>query len=181
MTTIRDIRSHTFMKDDRLLIDTNVWLSVYGPIPYRRKRAVLYSNAIANIKRIRCMVFIDVIVVSEFINKYARLEFQQTGNEFNDFKAFRDSAYFKPVARNIATSVMGIMNNCTRCGTGFHEMNISSLLADFAGGNKDFNDQVIVEICKTQGLQLLTDDGDFHIPDVHVITANNQLLAAITS
>jgi len=177
MTTIRDIRGHTFLKDDKLLIDTNVWLSVYGPIPYRRKRAVIYSNALANIKRVRCSVFIDVIVVSEYINQYARLEFKQTGDQFNDFKHFRDSEYFQPVAKNIATSVMGILNNCARCGSGFPEMNISTVLGDFAGGDKDFNDQVIAGICKKQGLQLLTDDGDFNVPDVLVITANNQLLS----
>jgi predicted nucleic acid-binding protein len=178
MKMIHDVRAYTFSDRDRLLIDTNIWLSVYGPIPHKRRRAVIYSDALAVIKRVRSSISIDVIVVSEYINRYARMEFDRVKEQFDsDFKLFRASKNFEPVAKGIAISVMRILNSCARCNSGFPELNISAVLASFADGDKDFNDQIIADICKTQGLHLLTDDGDFNDPAVPIITANSQLLS----
>jgi len=176
MTAARDVSSHTFSADDRLLVDTNVWLSVYGPVPYRRKRSDTYSEAIAAMKRAGSTVFIDITVLSEFVNHYARWEFRQTQNQFPNFKAFRDSGYFEPVAKQIAVAAMGILRTCTRCDSGLPEMDVSTVLSDFSKGTEDFNDQVITGICKSEGLLLITDDGDFNASGVEVLTANGALL-----
>lgn len=178
-TMISDVRDYTFSDEDKLLVDTNVWLSVYGPMPFRRKRAVAYSDALAKIKRAGCLVSIDVVIVSEFINQYARMEFNQRRDPTdNDFKGYRNSEYFKPIANSIAITVMGMLRNCRRCDSEFPELKLSPMFASFAEGGIDFNDQVIAEICKNNGYTLLTDDGDFNDPDIAVLTANGQLLSS---
>lgn len=178
MTATRDIRSYSFSDSDRLLVDTNVWFSVYGPVPYRRKRADAYSKALAAIKRARSLVYIDVCVMSEFVNHYARWEHRLTGDQFTSFKDFRNSGYFTPVAKRIATCAMGILRSCERCNSCFTSIDESAVFNTFAAGDKDFNDQIIVEICKEKDLILLTDDGDFSALEIDILTANNRLLCA---
>ncbi|MDQ7785688.1 MAG: hypothetical protein RDU20_22600, partial [Desulfomonilaceae bacterium] len=58
---------------------------------------------------------------------------------------------------------------------GFETCDISRLLNDFAQGSEDFNDQVIVEVCRAHGLKLITDDGDFRGAGLDVLTANPNL------
>ena len=41
----------------------------------------------------------------------------------------------------------------------------------------DFNDQVITEICKSNGFTLITNDSDFKTQEIPILTANTSLLA----
>jgi len=43
-------------------------------------------------------------------------------------------------------------------------------------GNSDFNDLVLVELCRSKGFMLVTDDGDFKGKGITVLTANRRLL-----
>lgn len=47
---------------------------------------------------------------------------------------------------------------------------------EYQVGGSDFNDQVIREVCKSNGFKLLTDDGDFDTQGLTVLTANSRLL-----
>lgn len=46
----------------------------------------------------------------------------------------------------------------------------------YEDGGADFNDQVIRELCRSQGLKLITDDGDFNSQGIAVLIANQRLL-----
>ena len=50
------------------------------------------------------------------------------------------------------------------------------MVDQYAKGNADFNDQMIVALCKENEFKLVTDDGDFHNQDISIVTANNRLL-----
>ncbi len=77
MTTnsVVDIRTYSFQKQDRLFLDACVWLSVYGPFARRRVRAAHYSNALIDIRGAGCSIYLDVLILSEFINAFARWEY----------------------------------------------------------------------------------------------------------
>ena len=47
---------------------------------------------------------------------------------------------------------------------------------EYALGESDFNDQILIDLCRRQGLKMVTDDGDFKGQDVSVITRNQRLL-----
>ncbi|MCG9128943.1 hypothetical protein JT359_15240 [Candidatus Poribacteria bacterium] len=47
----------------------------------------------------------------------------------------------------------------------------------YSDGGLDFNDQIIAEICKENGLILVTHDGDFKSQDITILTDNNYLLS----
>lgn len=80
------------------------------------------------------------------------------------------------MAIDIATATRKILNLCTRTDSGFDTFNMQSLLADYETGRKDFNDQVLEDLCTRRGFNLVTDDSDFKPANLTLFTANPKLL-----
>lgn len=157
-------------------MDANIWLSVYGPMAYQRSRALIYANAIRDIRKAGCFIFVDVLIISEFINTYARWEHKQSASRMSKFKDFRKSAAFVTIAEDIAVNTKRIIKQCQRCHSDFVSIDIEELLTEFEKGKSDFNDQIFSKICKNNGLVLVTDDGDFKDSGLTILTANSRLL-----
>lgn len=173
-----DARSHPFSDSDAILVDANIWLYLYGPASTSATWAGTYSGVFSRILSAGSLLFLDVLVLSEFINQFARLEMRRLQPGQYNFKAFRGSASFPPVARSIESQVNQILMVCRPMDHPFSEWNLSDLLNDFGTGTMDWNDQVITENCRKHGLALLTNDNDFTEGGISVFTANNRLLAA---
>jgi len=179
MTTnkVRDVRTYLFGEKDRIFLDANVWLSVYGQIAWARRGARVYSNAFRDILKAGCGIYIDVLVLSEFINSYARIEHKRLSSGAANFKSFRRSADFKPIATDLAQSARRILKHCRRIGTGFARVDITATLAELCLGDADFNDLMISDVCRSHGLKLVTDDSDFRGYGLEILTANPKLLS----
>lgn len=179
MTKSKDIRSYVFKPADELLLDTNVWFFIYGPHKPGDRRAVIYSRALKKILEATSRIYIDVLIVSEFVNAYARqkyyIQFPDPGTRPR-FKRFRQSADFKPIAQGIAADVRRILQHCNRTESGFGTLDIAALVDEYGKGDSDFNDQVLAELCKSKGLTLVTDDADFASAGLTLLTANRRLL-----
>lgn len=176
ITKVEPIRAHVFQSQERFFLDANVWLSIYGPVVRRSRRSAVYSSALVSIRSAGCPIFLDVLVISEFINAFARMEHKQSALQNLAFKEFRKATDFKPIAKDIAQNAKRILNQCQRCKTGFTTADIDALMVEFELGDSDFNDQMIAEICREEELQLVTDDGDFKSRGLSIPTANNSLL-----
>lgn len=170
------ITTYDFTADDELLLDTNIWLFVYGPQKPKSEKATAYSQSLARILTAHSRIYIDVLIVSEFINTYARLKWRIMGEPCGNFKQFRKGQDFKPIARGIAADIRRVLSLCGRVENGFETLDIGSLINKYADGDSDFNDQVIITLCRKRGLKLVTDDGDFCGQGISVITANQRLL-----
>ena len=83
---------------------------------------------------------------------------------------------FKTVAEDIVTASRQILKHCERTGSGFESVDINAILTDYKERCPDFNDQMLVEICKTKGLKLVTHDGDFKDCGLILLTANKNIL-----
>lgn len=178
-TDVVRVDSYEFVESDSLFVDTNIWFYVYAPQPPDDKRTRVYSKALSKILTAKSRIFIDAMVLSEFINRYSRLAynlFKATGSPIN-FKEYRQSPDFKPVANDIESSVRRILKHCQRTESGFSDCDIDNLLAKYGEGDSDFNDQLMVELCKSKGFKLITHDRDFKNCGITVLTANNRLLA----
>ena len=174
-----DIRSYKFSPSDSLFLDANIWLRVYGPNPPADPKVRTYSAALSSMCAAGSKLFTDVLVISEFINSYARIEFnavESKSHAFGNFKAFRKSALFPGIAKTIAGDVRRIIKQVTRAESGFPGLDIEKLLNTFESGSIDFNDEVIASICRRDGMTLVTDDGDFATSGLSIITANHRLL-----
>lgn len=173
------ITGYQFSAADKLFFDANVWLFIYSP-QYRPsdQRAGLYSAAYKRILEVQCRIFVDALILSEFVNVLARLAFHSlpSPQKPQDYKAFRRSPAFKPVARSIADACRRIVEACTRIESGFASVDVDVLLERYEGGKADFNDQILAQLCNRQGLTLVTDDGDFRDSGLQIVTANRRLL-----
>ncbi|MEI9478089.1 MAG: PIN domain-containing protein [Deltaproteobacteria bacterium] len=173
------IREYYFSSKDTLLVDANVWLYLYGPQEPKDWRPRAYSQALKWILKAGSTMFVDVLVLSEFVNRYSRLEFglwKQTSG-IDEFKAYRKHPDFRPVGAAIAAAVRRIIKQARCIETGLESMDMQLFLNDYEVKCPDFNDQVIVELCRGNGLKLLTHDVDFKECGIPVITANRRLLA----
>ena len=170
------VKQHNFTSNDKLFLDANIWFYVFGPHRPGDPKAEIYSDVFKCILNAQCQIYIDVLVVSEFINAYSRKKWKLIARHIKLFKDFRNSPTFKPVAQDIADDVKKIMKHCSRIESKFVTLGIDDLLNDYATGNFDFNDQVITEICKSKGCTLITDDGDFKTQEIPILTANSKLL-----
>ena len=96
------IDRHMFHAGEKLLFDANVWVFIYGS-QYRTSdnRARLYSAAYKRIVEVGCQIFIDAIILSEFVNVLSRLTYNSLPVEKKpqDFKTFRRSAAFNLLPR----------------------------------------------------------------------------------
>lgn len=169
------ISCYEFKSSDELLVDTNIWLLVYAPQKPIDSRVEIYSQALFKILAAQSSIYIDVLIISEFISNYARLKHQLISPKIK-FKEFRKSADFKPVAKEIAADVKRVLKHCTRVENGFESLAIDALIDEFEAGDSDFNDQILTNLCKSKGLKLVTDDGDFKGCGIPVVTANKRLL-----
>lgn len=170
------VNAYHFTSKDELFLDTNIWLFVYGPQRPRDKKVAIYSQAFAKILAAQCRIYIDVLIVSEFINTYSRLKWNIMGKPKENFKQFRNSQGFKPIAQDIAADIRCVLSHCERVESSFESLDIDGLISEYATGNADFNDQVIAVLCQRKGLKLLTDDGDFRGQNIPIVTANRRLL-----
>jgi len=171
------VASYKFKPEDKLLLDTNIWMLVFGPQKPRNWRVATYSQAFARILAAKCQIYIDVLIVSEFINAYSRLKWNVMGQPCGDFKQFRKSPDFNPIAQDVAADVGRVLKCCSRVESGFESLDINGLVEEYSAGDSDFNDQVISALCKRNGFKLVTDDGDFCGQNIPVVTANRRLLA----
>jgi predicted nucleic acid-binding protein len=176
---VQDIRFYTFRRGEDLFLDANVWLCINGPTtPSPRTSTVAYSKALRDIRLSGGTIFIDVLVLSEFINRYARLEYGQTCTDGRDFKQFRDSAEFGSIAHQISIAAKRVVTQCQRTESGFVPIDIVSLLVEYEQKRHDFNDQMIAETCRAKNLKLVTHDFDFRNFGLDILTANRQLIEA---
>lgn len=178
---VENIQSFRFCKDDVLLLDANIWYSVFGPFP-RPIRSGAYTTALQNMRINGCKILLDVLVLSEFMNRYARdlYKYEHDGipkDDWPKFKEFRDRPEFKPIAEEIrlwAKEIIHTANGC--CNPDFKLDKAEKFIDGYGKRSMDFNDQVIADTCETNKFSLVTDDGDFKNfkDDIHVLTANTR-------
>jgi predicted nucleic acid-binding protein len=171
-----DISTYVFQPADELLLDTNVWFSIYGIREPGDRRATIYSRALGRILAAGCRIYIDALIVSEFINRYARVKYGLIDPGV-PFKVFRGGPMFKLIAQGIAVDAKKVMKHCTQLESDFETLDVEALLDEYADGDEDFNDLVLAELCKSRGLKLVTDDGDFRDKGLSIVTGNARLLA----
>ena len=171
-----EVRHHNFTSKDKLFLDANIWLYLFSPREPGDRWKQIYSEVFERILKANSRIYVDVLVVSEFINAYARTKWRAVAPHIRSFKDFRSSIGFKPVAEDITAGVRQIISHCSRIESGFVTLQMDGLLTDYAAGNSDFNDQVITELCKNNGFTLITNDSDFKTQEIPILTANSNLL-----
>lgn len=185
---VAKLSDHKFTSKNRLFLDANIWLYNYchfiSTSQSYHTNLDIYSKALHDIYTAKSKIYIDVLIVSEFINRYARLGWEQwKKDEASDhkkkYKDFRRSPEGKRIAAEIADMVKRIMKSgAEKMESRFNRVKINDMLDDYGKGEFDFNDQIIAWLCKREGLILITDDSDFKSQKgISILTENRHLLA----
>ena len=171
------IESYSFTPKDSVFIDANIWLFLYSPLGRNDPRTAIYSASLKQILSAGTSVYIDVLVMSEFVNRFARFEWEMRGGlqAAGAFKAFRRSQDYRPVGQSIAAALKAIFKIANRLDSGFKSLLTETFLSEFEAANHDFNDHIIAGLCADNGLTLVTDDADFKEFDITILTANRRL------
>ena len=175
-----DLSAYSFSSEEQILVDTNIWLYLFpasGNPP--QKFAQQYSTAFANLVSAQAQPVLDPMVLSEYLNRYIRIEWEGNyRNTYPKFKNFRNSLDFSAVVSTAATFAKKIISFCQVHSIPASELDLSMALTNFSSGNVDFNDAILVDICKKRNLKLMTNDGDFQNGGIEVLTTNPRLLRA---
>ena len=68
------VTKYRFQPEDKLFFDANIWLFIYGPQEQKNTKVDIYSSAFHRILKAKSRIYIDILIVSEFINTYSRLK-----------------------------------------------------------------------------------------------------------
>ena len=115
------------------------------------------------------------MIISEFINAFARIEFKQQTN-FTRFKEFRNSLAFRAIAQDIAYNVRKILRNTLACDPELQAIDLPKVMDLFEQGKYDFNDLLFAQICRAKNMVFVTHDKDFSELGVEILTANEKLV-----
>lgn len=180
MSNAININTYAFSEGDDLFFDTNIWMYLYGPQGNPNDPITqVYSQSLARAMQAKSKIWVDVLIVSEFINRFARIEYDiQYPNKSHrpNFKQFRNNPpLFQPIAQAIAGAVRNILKFTSRVESGFSAVDINTLLVEFETVPSDFNDQILIGLCIANDFQLVTHDSDFKGKGVNLLSANPRI------
>lgn len=178
-----NLSSYLFNFEEQILVDTNIWLYLF-PAPGNppQKFASQYSAAFSNLIKAKAQPVLDPMVLSEYLNRYSRIEWE--GNyksQYPKFKEFRNSSDFSTVTSSAKIFAKKIVGFCILHSIPANELDLDQALIDFSTGQVDFNDALLVDICRKRNLKLMTNDGDFQYGGIDILTTNPRLLRTCSS
>ena len=173
-----DLSSYSFSVGEQILVDTNIWLYLFPPPGNPPPRfAIHYSQAFLQLVKAKAQPILDPMVLSEYLNRYARIEWEgQDKTRFPNFKSFRNSPDFQAIASSIGIFAKKIIGFCIIHSIPANQLDLAQALTDFLHGGVDFNDAILVDVCRKKNIKLMTNDGDFQYGGIEVLTSNTRLL-----
>jgi predicted nucleic acid-binding protein len=182
MKTI-DISTYIPKNTDNFIIDTNIWLYLFCPIgSYNALTINYYEKFMVKIIKNNSKIFITSLIISEFINRYFRIDFDIKKNldpiNFKDYKRnYRGSADFLNTSNTIrATLRQQIIKISKIVDDEFSKYDLKKILNEI--DIADYNDLCLGEISSLNNYKIITHDSDFKkiSNSIEILTANPVLL-----
>lgn len=162
------LKDHNVSPLNSYLFDTNVWIYIYGPMAgSEKKKQSLYAGLLRDIVDRKAGLFITSMVLSEYINRVLRIEFEQwkkRNNLYNaDYKRdYRPTEDFQDTLDDVKAQVKDILSNITqKRPDDFNNIDIDGIvnsMSNFA----DFNDAYLVRCCERGNMCFVSDDKDIN-------------------
>lgn len=165
MATCR-VKDHKVSPTASYIFDTNIWIFLFAPIAgSQQNKQEMYSRLLSEIRSRGATIWINSLIVSEYVNAVLRLAFKQWKNVNSrygaDFKHdFRPTADYKSALFDVKTQVANILSICERRPDDFNSINIGAIINSMST-TCDFGDAMIVDVCnRNREIRLVTDDSD---------------------
>lgn len=174
-----NLSNYSVQNGELLLLDANVWLYLLPAPGLVYRYAAKYSRGLKYMWDAGAVLVIDVLVLSEYLNRYCRIVWNaRHRGEYPDFKDFRKSSAFVELGKSAASAARKMLALGRREDHPFAQTDIAYALTDFEAGAKDLNDALLTETCRRKGWKLVTNDADFTTGGIEVLTTNPMLLRA---
>jgi predicted nucleic acid-binding protein len=170
-----------------IFLDTNIWIYLFCPLGHSKEFIVRkYSRAFNRLIHSDNKLYIDVMILSEFINRYLRLAFHvymennniESGFDFK--KDYKQTDDFKENIQLIVSTIKNkILPKVSVANFNYGNKNIEELIDNLKDKMTDFNDLHFEKLCKTKGFILLTDDGDYSDSSLDIISGNPKILQPV--
>jgi predicted nucleic acid-binding protein len=180
MAQFHPIGRYQFSPEDRLLFDTNVWIPLFDCRSDAHTREApnhtkIYQGALKRALDKKSQLYTHPFVVAEFVNRMVRDEhnFRVAFNTADrTFKTWRRSPEYREFAEVVAAQTRDFLKHCTLVQHAFDNTSVERCLLAFEEEARDFNDELLLEVCRSHNLRLVTHDGDFRHADIDILTAN---------
>lgn len=160
--------------------DNSVWMYLFCPLGnYNSTKQKYYSSFLQSIKTSNGTIFISSLVLSEFSNRYLRMDFERWKAEYKKptavFKRdFVGTVRYRTTVEEIKRCINQIMKLCDKTHDNFNAIELNSVFQHLP--EIDFNDGYYIELAKLGNWKIVTDDKDFIKCTSHsleIITSDN--------
>ena len=160
------IGSYTPKSTDVYFFDNNIWMYIFCPIAnfQKDKRQKIYSKFFENILSRKLPIFVNSLVLSEFANRYLKLDFdlcnRNSKTYYSNFKKdyVRSKQYQKTVTE-IKMYLKQIIKCSQKCSDEFNSINLDEVFALFE--KIGFNDSYYLHLANQKKWVIVSDDSDF--------------------
>lgn len=166
------------LKERTIFFDANILIYLFAPTgrgPFERK----YASIFAGLLKEKCKMAVDFTILSEFINRAIRTNYEiylksnNLDKKILSFKQYRNNVDGQMALQAIYDMVNNkIMKYFEVIGKSFTMLDIQSMLRV---DSLDFNDKAIELICRENNFILITNDVDYKDTSLDILTVNNQL------
>lgn len=191
---ISDINNAKPENGFRYLFDTNIWLAVLEPSYYRwdyKPYISFFNNIINSTNGNTAKIAMPCLLLSEVLNrlmndiyyeefKKRRNNFPQPNQKISSHKKneYRSSADYATDLESACASIRAYHQKIEFVSDNLDKYSCKDLIKDIPL-HLDINDYLFSKMALEQGLIIVTNDSDFSVEDIHVITAQKTLLQLI--
>ena len=160
------------LASEKFFFDTNILLYLfYSHTVDWASRS--YSNLYMQMLNRGMRMYIDNTVLSEFINRVIRIEYdmkmKMSPDEVMPFKRYRDTEEGQHTVNHANNLVKNILKFIMIDGEVMDKMDIQSILIV---DSLDYNDKIIEHLCESKGYVLVTNDIDFKESEIDILSAH---------
>lgn len=178
--SILRVQDYSIKADDVFLFDNNVWMYLFCPLAnfQKDKRQRIYSNLFNNILSRKRPIFINSLILSEFSNRYLRLDYdlankddgKSIAKQFPFYKRdYVGSPRYLKTVSDLKIAMSKIIGVCERASDDFNSINLTDVFTLFQ--KIGFNDSYYLYFAQRKNWIIVTDDSDFlgpNVPDLGV-------------
>ena len=159
-----EISDYTPTFNDSFFFDNNVWMFIFCPIGnHNQKKQHIYSSFLQVLIQRKAIIFINSLVISEFVNASLRLDFnlwqKEEGRSFEFKKDYVGIDRYNETVSEINGALNKIFRITEKVPDDFNAISIENIQNHLE--NIDFNDSYYIEQALMKDWIIVTDDRDF--------------------
>jgi hypothetical protein len=177
---VLDISKYIPKALETFYFDNSVWMYLFCPLGnYNSLKQKHYSAFLQSIRTSNGTIFISSLILSEFANRYLRMDFERWKAETNKptakFKSdFVGTPRYETTVEEVKRTINQIMRVCDKTHDNFNAIELNSVFQHLPV--IDFNDGYYIELARLGNWKIVTDDKDFIKCTSHnleIITSHN--------